>query len=165
MKHFIRLIAFFMSAAACSPQGDGGPDAAFIGTGYNPNPLTFWWYAADPTVIRPALECALGAIREATCLPVDISFDAHHWVRQVPQDAIPGKAGATQGSSWDSTRIKVLNTLPADYSCGVLKHEIAQHVLRRSNSHIGADSEKKLTAPLLESVCSLNECECFNPEG
>jgi hypothetical protein len=127
------------------------------------NPLTFWWYAGDPTVLRPAIECALERIRAATCLPVDVSMDAHHWVRQKALGG--GLAGQTTGASWDSTRIALLTGIDGNYACNVLVHEIAQHVLRRSNDHIQpASATQALHADLVAAVCDVQDCQCFNPE-
>lgn len=148
----------------------------FIGNdSANPNPLTFWWYAGDPAVLAPALECALARIRAATCLPVDVSFDAHHWVRQLPAADMGGRSGWTTGA-WAGTRIKLSEALAADQVCPVLIHEIV-HVLRRSNAHPGPDGSMtfpvvhvhsapvtRLVAYDLDAICAAQQCECFNPE-
>src|SRR5688572_13535119 len=97
--------AFF--ALGCSmdlPEPTGEANQELIGAvGSNPNPLTFWWYAGNGAELRPALECALTRIRNATCLPVDVSMDAHHWVRQRPPEDMMGRIGWTFGS-WSSER-------------------------------------------------------------
>jgi len=137
---------------------------AFTGdVGVDPNPLTFWWYAGDPTVLRPVIECALERIRAATCLPVDVSMDAHHWVRQ---KELAGLAGQTTGASWDSTRIALLTGIDGNYACNVLVHEIGQHVLRRRNDHVQPSSAtQKLHADLLTSICEVQDCGCYVPEN
>jgi hypothetical protein len=150
-----RLPVLLLVALAC---------CAFTGTdSANPNPLTFWWWDRDPTILRPALECALGRIRAAACLPVDISFDAHHWVRQRAQSTMPGLSGTTTGP-WLGTRIAVLDTADEDRACRILVHEIGEHVLRRRNDHAVSASNSHLTATLLTAICSVQECGCFNPE-
>src|ERR1044071_7040160 len=75
----------------------------------SPNPLTFWWYATAPErqdAARVTLECALGRIRAATCLPVDVSLDAAHWVRIRSVEEMPGVYGHL-GGIWASTRIQL----------------------------------------------------------
>jgi hypothetical protein len=139
---------------------------AFIGSVQsNPNPLTFWWYAGDPAILRPAIECALERIRAATCLPVDVSIDAHHWVRQ---KALSGMVGQTTGTSWYSTRIAILDTVDdEDYACNIVTHEIAQHVLRRQNDHAGGYSNAnkyRLYEQVVTDICAVQSCACFNPE-
>jgi hypothetical protein len=136
---------------------------AFIGDQGNPNPLTFWWWKGNPQELRPALECALTRVRNATCLDVDVSFDAHHLVSQkAGADMPPGQVGHTGGSSWYDTRIDLQAQMGPNSNCRTLVHEIAQHVLRRSNSHVGAPW--RIDADLLTAICSVQDCKCFNPE-
>jgi hypothetical protein len=153
-----RLAVILALAALC---------CGFIGApGTNPNPLTFWWYSGDGTVLRPALECALERIRAASCLPVDVSFDAAHWVSQRPPETMGGRMGWTTGTSWYATRIKIVSTADADLTCRLLIHELS-HVLRRSNAHVGetGDGSTKLLEPNLAAICTVQPCGCFNPEG
>lgn len=133
------------------------------GVGEDDNPLTFWWWDRDPAVLVPAMECALGAIRAATCLPADISFDAHHWIRMRAAEDMGGRTGLTTGT-WASTRVAVLDTANTAHACRILKHEIAEHVLRRRNDHAVSSSNSKLTEALLTQVCAVQDCHCFNPE-
>lgn len=163
----MRALAALLLAVGCA-AGDPAPIGAtvqeYTGTvGLNPNPLTFWWHAGDPAQLRPALECALQRIRAATCLPVDVSFDAHHWVRQKPPEAMGGRIGWTTGNSWLSTRIALKAPMGPQSNCRVLTHEIAEHVLRSRNDHAG-EEPFILTAQLLESICSVRDCRCFVPE-
>jgi hypothetical protein len=155
-----------MLCAACAlndPQPISTAEQAFVGsTRGDPNALTFWWWAGDGAQLRPALECAIERIRNATCLPVDVSFDAHHWVRQKPPESMGGRLGWTTGS-WGSTRIALKAPMGPQTNCRVLTHEIAEHVLRRRNDHAG-DEQFVLTAQLLEAVCSVQDCRCFVPE-
>lgn len=144
-------------------QETGSRELPYIGSGVNPNPLTFWWYAGAPAVLRPGIECSLSRIRAATCLPVDVSFDAHHWVRQYPAADMGGLTGRTLGT-WDSTRIRVTDAADADHACRILVHEIAEHVLRRRSDHATTSGNSKLTEPLLTSICEMQDCGCFNPE-
>jgi hypothetical protein len=159
---------------AATERPDAGPDGttvildqldqALTGVvGLNPNPLTFWWYGAENVRSLPTLECALGRIRAATCLPVDVSLDAHHWFRFVEPEAIAGYAGYTSGT-WASTRIRVTTASDAAYACDVLVHEIGQHVLRRRNDHVGPATTRTLTESLVTDICSRHDCECFQPE-
>ncbi len=131
----------------------------------NPNPLTFWWYAGDE-VLGPAIECALQRVRAAACLPVDISMDAHHWIRQRPVDQMGGRMGWTTGA-WDGTRIKLLEGMEAEenLNCRILVHELG-HILRRSNGHVGPGGEgsTKFLEPNLAAICAVQNCGCFNPE-
>ena len=131
--------------------------------GTSPNPLTFWYWAGDPDVLVPALECALARVRAATCLPVDVSLDAHHWVRQMTRAAMGGRAGWTTGSVW-STRIRIDVDARDAYACDLVTHEVAIHTLRRASDHIGPNWPMVLDAPYLESICSVQECGCFVPE-
>lgn len=135
--------------------------------GTNPNPLTFWHWNGDPTVLRPTLECALERIRAATCLPVDVSFDASHWVRFKPAADMDGRTGWTTGSSWNDTRIALLEGIDGGYACNVLTHEIAQHTLRRKNTHTAPynnTTKYKLYSELVSEICEVQDCGCFNPE-
>jgi len=133
--------------------------------GANANPLTFWWWAGNGQELRPALECALTRIREATCLPVDVSFDAHHWVRQKPASEMGGRLGWTTGSTWDSTRIALQTEMGPNSNCRVLTHEIAQHVLRRRNDDGHVAPLLRLNPEVLADICSKHVCGCFNPES
>lgn len=158
-----RLLAA-LALTACSAAGDptGVLQVAYTGVvGADPNPLTFWWYAGDRSELVPALECAIERIREATCLPVDVSVDAAHWVRHKTAADLAPYGGWTSGT-WASTRISIRDDLTVPQQCQVLVHEIGQHVLRRRNDHSGP--EWGLSELLLTSVCSVQECECFNPE-
>lgn len=151
-----RLVLAALTAVGC---------LAFTGaTGTNPNPLTFWWYAGDPAVLRPAIECALQRVRAATCLPVDVSFDAAHWVRQRPPEDMSGRMGWTTGT-WAETRVKLVDWADSQMACRLLVHEIS-HILRRSNQHVGEGGEgsTKLLEPNLVAICAVQNCQCFNPE-
>lgn len=145
-----------VAALCCGFVGD-------IGT--NPNRLTFWYYAADPTVVQPALECALKRVRAATCLPVDISYDAHVWVRQRANDD-PVTCGGISNwfgcTSQGYSRIWLRETLINP--CNTLVHEIGQHVLRRSYSHAGS-SAGYLHEAVLQEICAEQPCVCFHPEA
>lgn len=143
--------------------------------GANPNPLTFW-SAADAPALMPALECALARYRAATCLPLDVSLDAAHWVKLAPASAMGGRAGWTTGTSWAQTQVKLLDTLTSPQLCPVLMHEIS-HILRQSNSHPAPNGSfaydgvhvvsapiSHLTAEDLTLICAVRPCGCFNPE-
>lgn len=137
--------------------------------GSDPNPLTFWWYAGNAAELRPALECAIDRIRTATCLPVDVSLDAHHWVRQKPTEDMGGRLGWTTGSSWDSTRIALKTPMGPQTNCRVLVHEIAQHVLQRRNDAGHVQPSFQLSEQLITNVCAVQAslgypCGCSNPE-
>jgi hypothetical protein len=141
--------------------------------GTNPNPLSFWWYGDDPTVESP-LECALARVRAATCLPVDVSFDAAHWVRRRAAADMGGRAGWTTGS-WTAADVKISDSLAASQRCPVLTHEIV-HILRRSNAHPGPDGSmtfpvvhthvpaSRITAEDIAEICAVQTCGCANPE-
>jgi len=160
------LLAIAMLLWACAsdiPDPIGSRDQALMGAvGTNANPLTFWWWAGEGAELSPALECALQRIRSATCLPLDVSFNAHHWVRQKSPEAMAGRNGWTTGADWDSTRIALKAPMGPQTNCRVLVHEIAQHVLRRRNDHAGATY--RLDADLLEAICARWDCGCFVPE-
>lgn len=146
-----------------SDAGLGTAQEAFSGTATaNPNPLTFWWYEGNPQELRPALECALTRIRNATCLPVDVSFDAHHWVRQKPPEDMAGHVDWTTGDSWYATRTALVTNMGPNSNCRALTHAIAQHVLRRSNSHLGAPW--RIDADLIAGICAVQACGCSVPE-
>ena len=160
----MRLIVLILLAACAlnePPPIDTRAQPLVGAVGGDENPLTFWWFSGDGAQLRPALECALERIRAATCLPVDVSLDAHHWVRFKTAEQMGGRVGWTTGA-WDSARISLKTPMGPMSNCRVLIHEIAQHVLRRSNSHVGASL--MLDSALLEAVCSVQDCRCFNPE-
>lgn len=134
----------------------------------DPNPLTFWWYATGPDYqprVRAALECALGRWRAAAGLDLDVSFNAHHWVRFAPLDGASG----TTGGSWSSARIKLDTDMSERLDCPVLVHEIC-HLLRQDNGHVGEACMKPtyidshITAEDLNAVCSKRACTAFVPE-
>ncbi len=166
MRHSSR-VALAIAAAALALGAVVNP---------NTNPLTFWWYAGDPTVLRPALECALNRIRTATCLPLDVSLDAQHWIRQKTDAEMGGRAGWTTGP-WANTRIALKDSLQDYHWCPILTHEIV-HVLRRSNAHPcpgrsmsspdGVWSREpgasRINACDLEAICAAQDCGCYNPE-
>lgn len=142
-----------------------------------PQPLTFWWWASagHENEIRDALDCALERWREAACIEVDVSHYAAHWVRSLPADMMGGRAGWTTGSSWNATRIKLLDTMQPSSMCSVLAHEIGAHVFRRSNSHPPVPDDAVLHEPQsmlrshitqedIDAVCARQDCECNNPE-
>jgi hypothetical protein len=143
--------------------------------GANPNPLTFWWWDTDPTLLRPAIECALDRIRATTCMPADVSFDAAHWVRHRSPEDMMGYSGRTTGS-WDSVRISLSTSLTSGQQCQVLLHEMV-HTLRRNNNHPGVDGSMSyptihvtsspishITAGDLALICAVQTCGCQNPE-
>jgi hypothetical protein len=157
------IVLLLLAACALSePLPSDAKAQSLVGSvGGDGNPLTFWWWAGDGAQLRPALECALERIRAATCLPVDVSLDAHHWVRLKPPEQMGGRVGWTTGA-WDNARISLKTPMGPMSNCRVLVHEIAQHVLRRRNDHAGASL--MLDSALLESVCSVQDCRCFKPE-
>jgi hypothetical protein len=137
--------------------------------GSNPNPLTFWWYAGNGAELRPALECALERIRAATCLPVDVSLDAHHWVRQKPPEDMGGRIGWTTGSSWGSVRIALKTPMGPQTNCRVLVHEIAQHLLQRRNDAGHVPPSFQISEQLITNICAVQAslgfpCGCSVPE-
>lgn len=141
-------------------------------------PLTFWWWASahHENEVRDALDCALLRWRDATCIAgLDVSYDAAHWVRSVPPDQLGGRAGWTTGTSWNSTRIKLLESMPPDDMCQVLTHEIGAHVLRRANTHLAGPDDAMIYNPTsmprghitqedIDAVCSKQDCGCQIPE-
>ncbi len=147
MKILTKLAAATILFCGCAPASTGltlgHTSAAYMGTiSADPNPLSFWWYAGDPKILRPALECALTRIRQASCLPVNIR---------------------TTGT-WASTRIRVLDTYDAAWSCRILVHEIGEHLLRKDNGHTGNPGNTRLVEPLLTAICAENDCGCYIPE-
>lgn len=170
MKNTIALLAAL--AACAAPEASiGTRGQALMGTPETEsNPLTFWWWAGNGAELRPALECALERIRTATCLPLDVSLDAHHWVRQKAPSAMNGRLGHTGGADWDSTRISLKTPMGPQSNCRVLVHELAQHVLQRQNADGHVAPMFRLSAELIESICLVQEargimCGCFNPEA
>jgi hypothetical protein len=170
MKNIILSAALLLSACQTLDTSvyDQAEQELLGDTGANPNPLTFWWWAGDGAELRPALECALARIRAATCLPVDVSFDAAHWVRQKPPERMNGLVGHT-GGSWAEARISLKTPMGPQANCRVLVHEIAQHVLQMKNDDGHIAPMFRLSAPLIESICDVQErlgrpCGCFNPE-
>jgi hypothetical protein len=120
------------------------------------------------------MDCAIGRWRAATCLPIDISYEAAHWIRfKAPEDMPGGVWGKTSGSSWNRTRIAISTAMIGDnWKCQVLAHEIS-HVLRRDNDHVGPRGDISATYLNVDSVisesdvtvvCERQDCLCFNPE-
>lgn len=161
------LLALFL--VACAPREStplGTAKQRLVGDpGMSPNPLTFWWREGDGAQLRPALECALERIRAATCLPVDVSIDAHHWVRQKPAADMGGRLGWVTGESWDSTRIALKSPMGPLSNCRVLVHEIAQHVLQRRNDDGHVPPQFRLSRQLIENICAIHQCGCMVPES
>ncbi len=187
MKRFAALLlASCVSNPDLFPPEDAGADVVhhddsslevekFIGDVGGDEPLTFWWYAGDPAWLQPIIECALPRIRAATCLPLDVSFDAAHWIRQ-DTPANMGQYGGLTSGTWTSARIKLRNTLSEDARCPVLIHEIF-HVLRRSDghstedgslsytvTHIVAEPVSHITQGDLDLICARWPCGCQVPE-
>jgi hypothetical protein len=136
-------------------------------------PLTFWRYAGDPVVLQAALDCAIPRWRAATCLPIDVSYYAAHWVRTDIQANMNGLSGLAWGNNWSNIRIKFSTSLTPEAACQVLVHEIG-HVLRRNYGHPCAPftmchpSTSTLQSVISEHdlslVCAAQPCACFNPE-
>jgi hypothetical protein len=152
MRRLVLVLAVFCCAFVGVVQG-------------NSNPYTFWWYATPAEsipAVREAVECALVRLRAATCLPFDVSFDAHHWVR-IRYTADMSVYGHT-GGTWASTRISIRED--SSSPCNILVHEVGHHLLRRSNYHVEPQAPSAgLHEALLTSICLLHDCGCFNPEG
>jgi hypothetical protein len=127
-------------------------------------PLTFWMYGGgDRDKLTRALNCALARIIAATCMPVDVSYYAGHWLRWYPRGDMGGRYGWVTGASWDDTRIRIADDQDEAQDCDTLTHEIAQHVLRRRNDHLLP--LYGLHAAVLNSVCAVQgKCTCFTPE-
>lgn len=161
------LVQFGLVTALCGFTGN---------VGENPNPLTFWWYATAPEDIetaRAAIECAAARWRAATCLPVDVSFDAHHWVRFMGPELVAPAWARTTGT-WESARIKVRNDRGSTTSCGLVTHEMG-HVMARNNGHTPQPEDvmyyayneghpNRLTQASIDYVCSYQQCGCSIPE-
>lgn len=139
-------------------------------------PLTFWRYAGDPVVLQTALDCALTRWRAATCLPIDVSYYAAHWVRTDLPENMNGKSGLAWGNNWSNIRIKFSASLSPFGACQVLVHEVG-HVLRRNYGHPCPDGSmcfpvthvmsappSRITEADLTLVCGAQPCACFNPE-
>lgn len=164
MKRILILCSLLAACELHEPIELDDTEQALLGdTAANPNTLTFWWWAGNGPELRPALECALERIRAATCLPVDVSFDAHHWVRQKPPELMGGRLGWTTGT-FDESRIALKTPMGPQTNCRVLVHEIAQHVLQRRNDDGHVSPPFQLSAPLLENICSIWPCGCMVPE-
>ncbi len=140
-------------------------------------PLTFWRYAGDKVQLQAALDCAIGRLRAATCIPgLDVSYDAAHWVRQDLPENMPGATGITSGG-FNSTRIKLASDIATDDKrCQILIHEIV-HVIRRDYGHPGplgsmsypvtnttAIPRSRITPEDIGFICAKQNCQCFNPE-
>lgn len=146
----------------------GAEEQELVGVvGLDPNPLTFWWYSTEEEFqprLPTAIEGALFRWNAAACLDLDISLNAHHWVRF--KDITNS---GNIGGSWDSTRIRLDTDLPLQFDQVALMHEIC-HLLRRSNGHAGDmcqspfSEHEKITEADLTEVCAARDCECFIPE-
>jgi hypothetical protein len=104
-----------------------------------PGSLVWWRYASEPHSMQDAMDCALERWYLATGLPIDISYQPQHWVRQDTAAGMNGKSGyAWTTDGWTTSRIKVDVALNDDAACQVLVHELG-HVLRKSGGHPGPD--------------------------
>lgn len=137
-----------------------------------PQPLTFWRSGLDTErhIEQDALDCALERWRQATCLPLDVSYDAAHHVRLADLDELGGHTGGwTVGASWNATRIKINRDMSKQQICQVLTHELS-HVLRRANTHPGLpecisnNTSGSITSKDIDYVCAKQDCQCQNPE-
>lgn len=184
-------IAILLLLAACSPLSSDGPEKpTFAEPVYGPSalagedsevsgdvekstgqPLTWWRYTGDRLELQDALDCALARLRAATCLDLDVSYSAAHWVRQDSQAGMPTPShlGYTWGS-WNAARTKLRDDLSAPTACDVMVHE-ASHILRRSNGHVGTGASANplpaaplIDVPTLDAVCALQACTCYVPE-
>jgi len=145
-----------------SPADATRDDLAQLESGLSAQPLTFWMYAGgDRDKLTRALNCALDRVRWATCLPLDVSYYAAHWVRWYPASLMGGRYGWLTGE-WNAGRIRLLDDQDEEQDCDTLTHEIAQHLLRRSNGHVGA--VYGLHEELLTAVCAVQPCTCLVPE-
>lgn len=137
-----------------------------------PQPLTFWrnGEVQDRHIEQDALDCALERWRQATCLPLDVSYDAAHLVRLADIEELGGHTGGwTVGASWNATRIRINRQMGRTQQCDVLTHELS-HTLRRANTHPGLpecisnNSGGRITSKDIDYVCSKQDCQCQNPE-
>lgn len=171
MKNFVTT-GILSLALLLSSEPEGKAYQGDVGAA---GPLTFW-YSSNPEVIIPALECVVERYRAATCLPLDVSVDAAHWVRLAPASAMGGRVGWTTGGSWNQTQVKLLDTLTPAQLCPLLMHEVS-HILRRSNDHpapngsfsspavhVVATPVSHITAEDIALICAVQSCGCSNPE-
>lgn len=140
----------------------------------NPQPLTYWWYSTTSAFrdrTRAAIECAVSRWSLASGLPVDISFDAHHWIRMVTAEGL-GHSGGEISGGWSSVRIKITEDMLDQTTCNALIHEIG-HQLRLSNSHpcpqgsesyVSVNSSSLITQCDLDQVCAVRACVDPQPE-
>lgn len=168
MKKIAALIPILLAAASCLSSGLAEKTAEATG----PQPLTWFRYGNDPHGLQDALDCAIGRIRAATCLPLDVSYSAAHWVRFDDAANMPDKLGYTWGPTWSAVKTKVRAGMTSERTCNVLVHEIS-HVLRRSNGHVGAavssdpypgDSVALIDAATLDAICEVQNCGCYQTE-
>ncbi len=173
---FAALLMLGALLTGCGASSDGLEFADDSQPVVVPDALTFWWHAGNPALLVPGLECAVRRIREATCLPLDVSLDANHWLRHKTEAEMGGRAGWTTGP-WATASIAVKDTLQDYHQCPIITHEIV-HVLRRSNGHPcpgrsmsspdGVWSREpggsRITACDLEQICAVQNCGCMVSE-
>lgn len=177
MKNQIAMILLLAACQQLSSDQLEKPDAgAQIGQTAEAlgasEPLTWFRYGGDVVELQAALDCALPRWQAATCLPIDISYFPSHWVRMgIASEMAPGHVANSWGP-WATAKTRVLEGMGPDWTCQTLVHEMS-HILRRSNSHIGADGgisyevihlTSKITAADLDAVCAVKACGCYVPE-
>jgi hypothetical protein len=175
------IILLVLTLFACNAESFDPPEpelgehsSALLGTVMgNANPLTYGVWQANAATLLPGLECALTRIRAASCLPVDYSMDAWHWIRWAPKAQMNGHVGWTLGN-WESNRTRIIDDAlyydpSGAYLCDILTHEIIVHSLARTNSHIGPSWPMRINEAYLTRACETQaglgiECACFNFE-
>jgi hypothetical protein len=118
--------------------------------------------------------CAAVRWRNATCLPLDISFEPAHKMRWATAEEMGDYTGRVWGD-YDSATIKLLDGMATEtQECQVMVHEIG-HILRRDYGHPGSTrygmsypststSRSRITQEDVDFVCEERDCGCENPE-
>lgn len=163
----------FGPAALAGADSEVEGDANDVEKSLAPPQLTWFRWTGDQHVLQDGIDCALGRLRAATCLNIDVSYEPAHWFRLKPQSGMPNPSllGYSWGANFGVAQSMIREDLAPQKMCDVMVHE-ASHLLRRSNGHVGTGASADplppapvlIDAPMLDAICALQSCGCFVPE-
>jgi Zn-dependent protease with chaperone function len=162
----VTLATLACGAEQVAPTADIVPDA-----------LTF----RAPAEHADAVQNVLARWTAATCLDLRVTDDGAHTVTYTNHGFATADRWGQVTGSWTAATIRIrtemlvrtsrgpVNQVQEDDQRAVLTHELG-HLLAMSNAHsahgLMSDNvgEDVIDAELLESVCAVRRCGCFNPE-
>lgn len=174
MRGTLKLSMLVLATLACGTAEQSVPESTALALA--PDTLTF--RAGEHA---DAVQAVLDRWSAATCLDLRIADDGAHTVVYTNQGFASGDRWGQVTGSWDRATIRVrtemmvstskglFNQVQEDDQRAVLTHELG-HLLTMNNAHTAhglmSDTvgEDVIDSELLESVCALRRCGCFNPE-